>query len=61
MDEFEIKDDGSAMDGSYLLFPRKSRACQGIAWLTISDPEQAVIDDVIRIRNHPLVPATVPI
>jgi len=38
-----------------------SRAGEYIEWLTISDPEQAVIDDVIRIRNHPLVPATIPI
>ena len=38
-----------------------SRAGEYIEWLTISDPEQAVIDDVSRIRNHPLVPATIPI
>jgi len=38
-----------------------SRAGEYIEWLTISDPEQAVIDDVIRIRNHPLMPATIPI
>jgi len=38
-----------------------SRAGEYIDWLTISDPEQAVIDDVSRIRNHPLVPATIPI
>lgn len=38
-----------------------SRAGEYIEWLTISDPEQAVIDDVNRIRNHPLVPTTIPI
>ncbi len=27
-----------------------------IDWLTISDREQSVVDDVARIRNHPLVP-----
>jgi carbonic anhydrase len=30
-----------------------------IDWLTISDDDQAVIDDVTRIRNHPLVPASI--
>jgi carbonic anhydrase len=38
-----------------------SRAGEYIEWLTISDPKQAVIDDVARIRNHPLVPKTIPI
>ncbi|MBU3666306.1 MAG: carbonic anhydrase [Chthoniobacterales bacterium] len=32
-----------------------------IDWLTISDEFQAVIDDVKTIRNHPLVPKTIPI
>jgi carbonic anhydrase len=27
----------------------------------VSDPQQAVIDDVARIRNHPLVPRAIPI
>jgi carbonic anhydrase len=38
-----------------------SRAGEFIEWLTIADPQQAVIDDVERIRNHPLVPRTIPI
>ena len=38
-----------------------SRAGEYIAWLSVSDPQQAVIDDVARIRNHPLVPRTIPI
>jgi carbonic anhydrase len=32
-----------------------------IDWLTIPDRNQAVIDDVARIRAHPLVPARIPI
>jgi carbonic anhydrase len=32
-----------------------------IDWLTISNTQQAVTDDVERIRRHPLVPASVPI
>ncbi len=32
-----------------------------IDWLTIADNEQSVVDDVSRIRAHPLVPATIPI
>jgi carbonic anhydrase len=38
-----------------------SRAGEYIEWLSVSDPQQAVIDDVTRIRHHPLVPATIPI
>jgi carbonic anhydrase len=30
-------------------------------WLTIRDQAQAVIDDVERIRHHPLVPKSIPI
>src|SRR5450755_657320 len=32
-----------------------------IDWLTITGNAQSVVDDVTRIRSHPLVPATVPI
>ncbi len=32
-----------------------------IDWLTVSDRNGAVVDDVQRIRNHPLVPASIPI
>ena len=32
-----------------------------IDWLTISDRTQSVVDDVARIRNHPLVPGRIPI
>lgn len=34
---------------------------QYIDWLTIADQEQSVIDDVRRIREHPLVPGRIPI
>ena len=32
-----------------------------IDWLTIPNQEQSVLDDVTRIRTHPLVPAGIPI
>ena len=32
-----------------------------IDWLTIADAKQAVVDDVARIRRHPLVPGNIPI
>ncbi len=32
-----------------------------IDWLTISDSASSVVDDVTRIRNHPLVPGRIPI
>ena len=32
-----------------------------IAWLTISDRDQSVVEDVSRIRNHPLVPRSIPV
>jgi carbonic anhydrase len=38
-----------------------SRAGEYIEWLTIKDQKQAVVDDVERIRNHPLVPKSIPV
>jgi Carbonic anhydrase len=38
-----------------------SKAGAFVNWLTISDLRQSVIDDVRRIREHPLVPARIPI
>jgi carbonic anhydrase len=38
-----------------------SRAGEFIEWLTIPDRNQAVVDDVLRIRTHPLVPGSIPI
>jgi len=32
-----------------------------ISWLTIDDNAQSVVDDVNRIRNHPLVPGNIPL
>jgi carbonic anhydrase len=32
-----------------------------IDWLTIDDNAQSVVEDVARIRSHPLVPARIPI
>src|SRR5689334_10291219 len=32
-----------------------------IDWLTISDSARSVVEDVTRIRSHPLVPARIPI
>lgn len=38
-----------------------SKAGEYIEWLTIRHQRQAVIDDVERIRNHPLVPKSIPV
>jgi len=38
-----------------------SRAGEYIEWHTIPDQKQSVIDDVVRIRTHPLVPKSIPI
>jgi carbonic anhydrase len=38
-----------------------SSAGENIDWLTIKDSNQAVLDDVATIRNHPLVPKTIPV
>jgi carbonic anhydrase len=38
-----------------------SREGEYIDWLTFSDPTQAVLDDVARIKKHPLVPKTIPV
>ncbi len=38
-----------------------SAAGDYINWLTISNNEKSVIDDVRRIREHPLVPGRIPI
>jgi carbonic anhydrase len=38
-----------------------SNAGEYIEWLPIRDQRQAVIDDVERIRNHPLVPKSIPV
>ena len=38
-----------------------SPAGADIDWLTIADQEGSVVEDVERIRNHPLVPSGIPI
>lgn len=38
-----------------------STEAEFIDWLTIKDQAQSVTADVRRIRNHPLVPSTIPI
>ena len=38
-----------------------SRAGEFIEWLPIPNQKQAVVDDVLRIRTHPLVPRSIPV
>jgi len=38
-----------------------SGAGRYLRWLTIADPEQSVVDDIKRIREHPLVARDIPI
>jgi len=38
-----------------------SRAGEFIEWLTVKDGRQAVLDDVARIRTHPLIPKSIPV
>ena len=38
-----------------------SRAGEYVEWLTVADQKQAVVDDVERIRNHPVIPKTIPV
>lgn len=37
-----------------------SKESDFISWLTISDQAKSVVEDVARIRSHPLVPAEIP-
>ena len=32
-----------------------------IDWLTIADQKASIVDDVRRVRSHPLVPSRIPI
>ncbi len=36
-----------------------SREGEYIEWLTVKDPKQAVLNDVARIRAHPLIPKSI--
>jgi carbonic anhydrase len=53
----ELGEDGFRDVGSG---PGSSEA-RYIDWLTIADSEKSVVEDVSRIRAHPLVPARIPI
>jgi carbonic anhydrase len=38
-----------------------SRAGEFIEWLAIADQQQSLVDDIVRIRTHPLIPRSIPI
>lgn len=38
-----------------------SNEAQYVDWLTIKDNAQSVVDDVARIKKHPLVPKSIPV
>ena len=57
LDTAQLGPDGFADPGA----GSGSNEAKYIDWLTIDDPEGAVADDVLRIRNHPLVPDRIPI
>ena len=38
-----------------------SRAGEYIEWLAFQDQKQSVLDDIARLRNHPLIPKSIPI
>ena len=38
-----------------------STAGNFIEWLTIRNQEKSVVEDVVRIKTHPLVPASIPV
>jgi len=38
-----------------------SKEGQKVDWMTFTDDEKAVVEDVKRIRNHPLVPKSIPV
>ena len=38
-----------------------SSEADDIDWLTIDDSHESTVDDVSRIRSHPLVPGNIPI
>ena len=38
-----------------------SKEGQKVDWLTFTDYEKSVVEDVKRIRNHPLVPKSIPV
>jgi len=38
-----------------------SAEAKHISWLTIKDQAQSVLEDVLRIKSHPLVPSDIPV
>ena len=56
-------DTASLVDGKWKDTGRGpgSRSGEFIEWLTIPNQAQSVVDDVARIKTHPLVPAYIPI
>ena len=52
-----------ATDGAGISGCRQGAAAEGnyIEWLTFKDARQAVLDDVARIKTHPLIPMTIPV
>ena len=44
---------------SYKLLGTRAGEC--IEWRTIREQRQSVLDDILRIRTHPLVPASIPV
>ncbi|ATQ69948.1 MULTISPECIES: beta-class carbonic anhydrase [Methylosinus] len=63
----ELLDDSletAAFDGANWSNPKHGGGCSGghfIRWHTIKSQEESVLQDVQRIREHPLVPAYIPI
>jgi carbonic anhydrase len=63
----ELLDDSlatAAFDGANWSNPQHGGGCSGghfIKWHTITSQEESVLQDVKRIREHPLVPADIPI
>ncbi len=54
----------SAFDGTSWTNPQhEGGSTEGwhVAWLNFSDLAQSVRDDVVRIRNHPLTPDSIPV
>ncbi|MBY6241441.1 carbonic anhydrase [Methylosinus sp. Sm6] len=54
----------AAFDGANWSNPKHGGGCSGghfIKWHTIKSQEESVLQDVQRIREHPLVPAAIPI
>lgn len=54
----------AAFDGKTWSNPQHGGGCSAghfVKWLTITSQEESVLQDVLRIRQHPLVPRDIPI